>query len=98
MADLIRDANPQPPAPPPMRPRPDPPDLGADLQTRVSLGSSPGPSVPVNKPTQEPGDDDAVLATERERYIQCLKEVEQAKSAVGPGVSVNRIRLCELAP
>lgn len=97
MADLIRDANPQPPAPPPMRPRPEPPGLWPTSIVE-SFGSSAGPSVPVSKPTQEPGDDDAVLATERERYIQCLKEVEQAKSAVGPGVSVNRIRLCELAP
>lgn len=82
-----------------MRPRPDPPGLGADLPPRVSPGSSPGPSVPVNKPTQKPGDTDAVLATERERYIRCLKEVEKARIAGGPGdYSVNRRRLCELPP
>lgn len=81
-----------------MRPRPDPPGLGADLPPRVSLGSSPGPSVPVSKPTQKPGDTDAVPATERERYIQCLKEVEQAKSAGGTGDSASRKRLCELPP
>ena len=60
------------------------------------MGSSAGPSVPVSKPTQKPGDEDAVLATERERYIQCLKEVEMAKSAGGTGDSANRRRLCEL--
>lgn len=59
------------------------------------MGSSPGPSVPVSKPTQKPGDEDAVLATERGRYIKCLKEVERAQSAGGPGdYSVNRRRLC----
>ena len=62
------------------------------------MGSSPGPSVPVNKPTQKPGDTDAVRATERERYIQCLKEVEKAQSAGGTGDSAGRRRLCELAP
>lgn len=62
------------------------------------MGSSAGPSVPVSKPTQKPGDEDAVRATERERYIQCLKEVEKAKSAGGTGDSAGRRRLCELAP
>lgn len=79
-----------------MRPRPYPLGPGADLTPR---GSSPGPSVPVNKPTQEPGDDDAVPSTERERYIKCLKEVEQAQSAGGTGdANVNRRRLCEMGP
>lgn len=80
-----------------MRPRPAPPGLGPGLP-RVSLGSSPGPSVPVNKPTQKPGDKDAVPATERERYIKCLKEVEKAQSAGGKGDSANRKRVCGLAP
>lgn len=63
------------------------------------MGSSAGPSVPVSKPTQKPDDEDALLATERERYIQCLKEVERAKSALGTGdANVNRRRVCELAP
>ena len=62
------------------------------------MGLSPGPSVPVSKPTQKPDDKDAVLATERDRYIKCLKEVEQAKSAGGTGDSASRRRLCELAP
>ena len=53
----------------------------------------------MSKPTQKPGDEAAVLATERERYIQCLKEVEQAKSAGGTGdKSVNRRRICEMGP
>lgn len=94
MADLIRDANPQPPAPPPMRPRPEPPGLWP-TSTVVSFGSSAGPSVPVSKPTQKPDDEDVVLATERERYIQCLKEVEKAQSEGGPGDhSINRKRIC----
>lgn len=59
------------------------------------MGSSPGPSVPVSKPTQKPGDEDAVLATERERYIQCLKEVEKAQSA-GVPYNINRRRVCSL--
>lgn len=63
------------------------------------MGSSAGPSVPVSKPTQKPGDEDAVLATERERYIQCLKEVEQAQSAGGTGdANVNRRRICWMGP
>lgn len=62
------------------------------------MGSSVGRSVPVSRLTQKPGDEDAVLATERERYIQCLKEVEQAQSAGGTGDSANRKRLCGLAP
>lgn len=62
------------------------------------MGSSAGPSVPVSKPTQKPGDEDAVLATERERYIQCLKEVEKAQSAGGTDDSGSRRRLCKLAP
>ena len=95
MADLIRDANPQPPAPPPRRPRPEPPGLWHP-SLEMSFGSTPGPSVPVSKPTQKPGDTDAVRATERERYIQCLKEVEKAQGANGKGDSANRRRLCEL--
>lgn len=79
-----------------MRPRPDPPGLGAGLPPKVSLGSSPGPSVPVNKPTQKPGDTDAVRATERERYIQCLKEVEKAQSAGGMHDAGTRRRICGL--
>ena len=60
------------------------------------MGSSPGPSVPVSKPTQKPGDEDAVLATERERYIQCLKEVERAQSAGGMHDAGARRRICDL--
>lgn len=61
------------------------------------MGSSAGPSVPVSKPTQKPGDTDAVLATERERYIRCLKEVEKARIEGGPGDdAVNRRRICGL--
>lgn len=81
-----------------MRPRPEPPGLWPTSPVE-SFGSSAGPSVPVNKPTQKPDDEDAVPATERERYIQCLKEVERAQSAGGTGdYSVNRRRLCELPP
>lgn len=80
-----------------MRPRPEPPGLWSTYPVE-SKGSSAGPSVPVSKPTQKPDDEDAVLATERERYIQCLKEVERAQSAGGTGDSASRRRLCELAP
>lgn len=81
-----------------MRPRPEPPGLWPTYQVE-SFGSTAGHSVPVSKPTQQPDDEDAVPATERERYIQCLKEVEQAKSAGGTGDdSVNRRRLCEMGP
>lgn len=52
----------------------------------------------MSEPTQKPDDEHALLATERERYIQCLKEVEEAQSAGGTGDSANRRRLCELAP
>lgn len=60
------------------------------------MGSSVGPSVPVSKPTQKPGDTDAVPSTERERYIKCLKEVEKAKSAMHGDDGVNRRRICDL--
>lgn len=79
-----------------MRPRPKPPGLWPTYPV-VSWGSTAGPSVPVSKPTQEPGDTDVVPSTERERYIQCLKEVEKAQSAGGLGDNyVNRRRICEL--
>ena len=80
-----------------MRPRPEPPGLWSPSPGR-SIGLSAGPSVPVSKPTQKPGDTDALLATERERYIKCLKEVEMAKSAGGTGDYASRRRLCELPP
>lgn len=60
------------------------------------MSSAAGPSVPVSKPTQKPGDEDAVLATERERYIQCLKEVEKAQSAGGMHDAGVRRRICGL--
>ena len=78
-----------------MRPRPEPPGLWSPSPER-SFGLSAGPSVPVSKPTQKPGDTDALLATERERYIKCLKEVEKAQAANGKGDSASRRRLCEL--
>lgn len=80
-----------------MRPRPEPPGLWSPSPGR-SIGLPVGPSVPVSKPTQKPGDEDAVPATERERYIQCLKEVEVANSAGGTGYPASRRRLCELPP
>lgn len=79
-----------------MRPRPEPPGPWSP-SPGGSIGSPVGPSVPVNKPTQKPGDTDAVRATERERYIKCLKEVEKAQRAGGTGdAGVNRRRICEL--
>lgn len=60
------------------------------------MDSSVEPLVPVSKPTQKPYDGDAVVATERQRYIQCLKEVEKAQSAGNVPYNINRRRICGL--